>query len=60
MEIRITFVNEKEKETGSQMDWRIRMDDMLLRMLKVWNLVLGPETNCTLGDFSRGFCVPVE
>jgi len=45
VEIRRTFVNEKEKGTGSQMDWRIRKNDMLLRMLKVWSSVFCPEKN---------------
>jgi len=34
VEIRRTFVNEKERGTGSQAYWCIRIDNMLLRMWK--------------------------
>jgi len=54
-EIRGTFGNEKKKEWEARRIIAVEYTTLLLLIWNVWSSYLCPESNCPLGDFSRGF-----
>jgi len=55
MEIRVPFVNEKEKGSGRQADYHIRMFDITVSNSEVLHFSPQPGNKLSIGRFFTGF-----
>ena len=60
MEIRRTFLNDKEMGSLSQTDYRIRMGDITASYVEGLDFSLPPANKLTVERFFSGVCVLVE